>query len=124
MMSNELKAKEFTDFFDWFNQSDYKYVPDDVKTAMLDTWSVCVNNIPDSLLQRLAEPHKPIARDDLVEMCAEAVHKAYCDYYKINHGEEYWTRGDYNLLDETTKQIDRETVKAVLSICEEGNQDE
>jgi hypothetical protein len=51
-----------------------------------------------------------------MEVLAEAVHKSYCDYYKTNNdGEEYWTKGDYSLLDEPTKQIDRETVKAVLN---------
>ena len=50
-----------------------------------------------------------------MEVLAEAVHKAYCAYYAKNNYEEYWTKGDYTLLDEETKQIDRETVKAVLS---------
>ena len=50
-----------------------------------------------------------------MEPLAEAVHQGYCSYYAVNHGQEYWTKGDYTLLDEETKQIDRETVKAVLS---------
>jgi hypothetical protein len=50
-----------------------------------------------------------------MEPLAEAVHKAYCDYYvKNNDCDEYWTKGDYSLLNEDTKQIDRETVLAVL----------
>jgi len=54
--------------------------------------------------------------NELLEKCAEAVHKAYCAYYLKNKGEEYWTKGDYFLLDEPTKQIDRETVKAVFEV--------
>ena len=61
--------------------------------------------------------------DELIEKCAEAVHKAYCDYHIKNKGEEYWTRGDYSLLDEATKQIDRETVKAVLEICKQSSEE-
>lgn len=57
-------------------------------------------------------------RIELIEKCAEAVHKAYCKYYLKNKGVEYWTKGDYSLLDEATKQIDRETVKAVLEVTE------
>jgi len=49
-----------------------------------------------------------------MEKLADAVHKAYCAYYLKNKGKEYWTKGDYSLLDEPTKQIDRETVKAVM----------
>lgn len=54
--------------------------------------------------------------ENLLERCAEAVHKAYCVYYLKNKGTEYWTKGDYSLLDEATKQIDRETVKAVFEV--------
>lgn len=50
----------------------------------------------------------------LIEELAEAVHKSYCEYKKERSGEEYWTKGDYNLLDEETKEIDRRTVLAVL----------
>lgn len=53
--------------------------------------------------------------DELLEKCAEAVHKAYCNYHLLNKGVEYWTKGNYSLLDEPTKQIDRETVKAVFT---------
>jgi len=53
--------------------------------------------------------------NEILEKCAEAVHKAYCNYHLRNKGTEYWTKGDYSLLDEPTKQIDRETVKAVFA---------
>ena len=57
----------------------------------------------------------------LLEKCAEAVHKACCNYYLKNKGKEYWTKGDYSLLDEPTKQIDRETVKAIFRVLKEGD---
>lgn len=57
---------------------------------------------------------------ELLEKCAEAVHKAYCNYYLKTKGKEYWTKGDYSLLNEPTKQIDRETVKAVFKILEDN----
>jgi len=63
--------------------------------------------------------------NEILEKCAEAVHKAYCNYHLQNKGTEYWTKGDYSLLDEPTKQIDRETVKAVFATIEAnpvGNQ--
>lgn len=50
-----------------------------------------------------------------IEVIAEAVHKSYCGCYQRKHGKSYWTNGDYSLLDEETKEIDRETVRAVLS---------
>lgn len=49
-----------------------------------------------------------------IEILAEVVHKAYCEQYKKKQGVEYWTRGDYSLLDEETKEYDRVTVRAVL----------
>ena len=52
--------------------------------------------------------------DKVMERLAEAVHKAYCLRYKQVHGKEYWTKGDYSLLDEETKEYDRVTVRAVL----------
>lgn len=53
-------------------------------------------------------------RAELIEKLAEKVHKAYCKYYEVRHGKPYWTNGDYNLLDEDTKEADRVTVRAVL----------
>ena len=49
-----------------------------------------------------------------IEIVCASVHKAYCDN-RITQGKEpYWTKGDYNLLDEAAKGIDRATVFAVL----------
>lgn len=57
-------------------------------------------------------------KPELMEKLAEAVHRAYCKSYALRTGKEYWTKGDYSCLDEATKQIDRETVKAVIEILE------
>ena len=53
---------------------------------------------------------------NIIEECAEAVHKAYCENYLKRTGKPYWTGGDYSKLDEKTKGIDRATVRAVLSV--------
>ena len=50
---------------------------------------------------------------DIEAVCA-MVHKAYCDNRIKQNKEEYWTKGDYNLLDDAAKDIDRATVFAVL----------
>lgn len=55
----------------------------------------------------------------LIELCAEAVHKAYCENYKRRKGEDYWTGSDYSKLNEETKEIDRDTVRAVLRVLRE-----
>ena len=47
------------------------------------------------------------------EKLAEIVHKAYCKEYERQKGEPYWTKGDYNLLDEDTKAFARVTVGAI-----------
>ncbi len=50
-----------------------------------------------------------------IEEIAEEVHKAYCEHFKKVHpGEEYWTKGDYSLLDDNIKEYDRVTIRAVL----------
>lgn len=49
-----------------------------------------------------------------IEKICEAVHKAYCKYHIEHKGKEYWTKGDYNKLNEEGKEYDRRTVKAVL----------
>lgn len=61
------------------------------------------------IIRQLQEP-----KEVDMEILAAAVHDAYCRYYVKTHGEQYWTKGDYKLLDEETKEIDRETVRAVL----------
>lgn len=50
----------------------------------------------------------------IVEQLARIVHKAYCKEYERQKGEPYWTDGDYDKLDEATKEFDRVTVRAVL----------
>ncbi len=61
------------------------------------------------IIRQLQEP-----KEVDMEILAAAVHDAYCRYYVKTHGEQYWTNGDYKLLNEETKEIDRETVRAVL----------
>lgn len=56
-----------------------------------------------------------------IERISEAVHKSYCKQYKIKHGKEYWTGGDYSKLDEETKEFDRATVRAVIKALEVGS---
>ena len=41
------------------------------------------------------------------EELSEKIHKVYCKYHLEVRGEEYWTKGDYSLLDEPTKDADR-----------------
>ena len=38
-----------------------------------------------------------------------------CKEYKKQHGKEYWTKGDYNLLDEATKEFDRNIARWYLN---------
>jgi hypothetical protein len=54
-----------------------------------------------------------------IEKIASAVHVAYCDDYLKRKGIPYWTNGDYSLLNEETKEIDRATVRAVLRALKE-----
>ena len=51
---------------------------------------------------------------EVIECIAELVHKAYCREYERQNDEEYWTGGDYSLLDEDIKEFDRVTVHVVL----------
>lgn len=52
--------------------------------------------------------------EELIELLAECVHMAYCQYCSDIKGQEYWTQGDYSRLDDKTKEADRYTVRAVL----------
>lgn len=46
-------------------------------------------------------------KNNRVEEIAEQIHKVYCNHYREIKGREYWTRGDYSLLDEDVKEADR-----------------
>lgn len=50
-----------------------------------------------------------------VETLASMVHKAYCKEYKRQKGKPYWTKGDYDKLDDNIKEFDRVTVHTVLN---------
>lgn len=56
-----------------------------------------------------------MADEGRVERLSVLVHKAYCKEYERQKGESYWTKGDYDLLDEDTKEFDRVTVRTVLA---------
>ena len=49
-----------------------------------------------------------------IEMLAEQVHKAYCQYCIDVKGTEYWSKGNYNKLTDNVKEADRYTARAVL----------
>jgi hypothetical protein len=55
-----------------------------------------------------------IKESDDVEILAQQIHKVYCAYYQNRHGKNYWTNGDYSLLDEETKEADRYMARFIL----------
>lgn len=46
---------------------------------------------------------------------AEEIHHLYCAQYLKDHGEPYWTNGDYALLNERTKEYDRNIARFLLA---------
>ena len=50
----------------------------------------------------------------LLETLSKKVHEAYCANYLKDKGIPYWTKGDYSKLDEKTKEIDKNTVRAII----------
>ena len=42
-----------------------------------------------------------------IEKLSKNIHEVYCKYHKEVLGTEYWTKGNYDLLDEKTKEADR-----------------
>lgn len=58
-----------------------------------------------------------ITKEEIEAICAK-VHLAYCSERLRQGNEPYWTRGDYEKLDENTKEYDRVTVRAVLNCIE------
>ena len=89
--------------------------------CMCGTWEFCevcttLNNTSgdwNRCYDQWVEHIKSVLEIDM-EKLAEQVHKAYCQY-QLDNGKEYWTKGDYSKLDDATKEIDRYTVRAVLS---------
>lgn len=49
-----------------------------------------------------------------IEKIAAVVHLAYCTERLKQGKERYWTGGDYDKLDDATKEYDRVTIRAVL----------
>ena len=49
-----------------------------------------------------------------IDLLAAEIHKVYCKYYRAVRGEEYWTKGDYVLLDNKTKAADRYLARFIL----------
>jgi hypothetical protein len=49
-----------------------------------------------------------------VEALAQLIHKAYCNYCLEVKGEDYWTQGDYNKLDDITKEADRYIARFII----------
>ena len=50
-----------------------------------------------------------------IENVAAKVHTAYCVEHKRRTGEDYWTKGDYSLLKDEIKELDRVTARVVMS---------
>ena len=52
--------------------------------------------------------------DKKVEELSAIIHSLYCKQYEKANGKEYWTRGHYILLDEPTKEFDRNIARHIL----------
>lgn len=50
-----------------------------------------------------------------IEKISAEIHKCYCRAYENRFGKPYWTNGDYSLLDEPTKDYDREMARWHIS---------
>lgn len=69
--------------------------------------------VPDACSDEGCPCHQP--RQEWEELAAQ-VHHIYCVQYEKDRGTPYWTEGDYNKLDERTKQYDRNIVDWHLKI--------
>ena len=49
-----------------------------------------------------------------VEILAALIHRSYCLYHLEIKGEDYWTKGDYNKLDEVAKEADRYIARFII----------
>ena len=52
--------------------------------------------------------------DGLVETLARRIHEVYCSYCVEVRGQPYWTGGNYELLDDQTKEADRYMARFIL----------
>lgn len=52
--------------------------------------------------------------DVRVEKLSAEIHKCYCRAYERRFGKPYWTGGDYSVLEEATKDYDREMARFML----------
>ena len=59
----------------------------------------------------------PETRKQVEEELSRQIHGVYCRYRKEVHGEEYWTKGNYDLLDEKTKEADRYMARFFLTLA-------
>lgn len=48
-----------------------------------------------------------------IEQLSAEIHKLYCIQYEKDHGESYWTGGDYSKLEERVKEYDRNIARFV-----------
>lgn len=53
---------------------------------------------------------------DNLEVLSERIHKLYCVQYEKDHGEPYWTNGDYSKLEERVKEYDRNIARFIESL--------
>lgn len=58
------------------------------------------------------EPQKGTMEEE-TEALSEKIHHLYCAQYEKDHGEPYWTNGDYSKLDERTKEYDRNIARFI-----------
>lgn len=84
-----------------------------------------VNHSKDSpcTLLPVAEP-VPSREDERMEELSAEIHTLYCKQYEKDNGKPYWTNGDYTLLDERTKEYDRNIARWYLSRVPADNEDE
>jgi hypothetical protein len=54
------------------------------------------------------------AVNDNIERLSRMIHQIYCKTYAHVYGEEYWTKGNYDLLAESTKEFDRAIARFIL----------
>jgi hypothetical protein len=54
---------------------------------------------------------KEVDMNQKIETLSREIHQLYCEEYKKQNGKDYWTKGNYDLLAEKTKEFDRNIAK-------------